>query len=105
MFTIETVPGMKLAYIIAGFAGGVVSLRYVKNLTPWQGLLCVIGASVCANYLTPVLQHFLGMPPALENGAAFIVGLIALNLTAGIFKKSENWRDNPTLPGEKKEDK
>jgi hypothetical protein len=94
---LESIPGIKLAYMIAGFAGGVVSLRYTKDLTPGQGFLSVVGGATCANYLTPVFQHFLGMPPALEFGAAFIVGLIALNLAAGIFKRSEKWRDDPTI--------
>lgn len=96
---LEAIPGVKLAYLVAGFAGGVVSLRYIKDLNWWQGISAIATGIAAANYITPVLQHFLSMPPALENGAAFIVGFVSLNILAGIVKYSEKWRDNPTLPG------
>lgn len=93
-------PGIKLGYLIAGFAGGVVSLRYVQGLTWWQGALSVISGAFVANYLTPVLQEVLKLGPSTEYGAAFICGLCALNLTAGIFKLSQRFKDNPKLPGD-----
>lgn len=97
-----SVLGIKFGYMVAGFFGGVISLRYIKDLNWWQGSLAVVTGVGSANYLTPVVQHFLGMPPALENGAAFLVGFISLNLLAGIMRKSEQWKENPTLPGEPK---
>ena len=33
------IPGIKLGVAIAGLAGGVVSLSYVKPLSKWQGCL------------------------------------------------------------------
>lgn len=93
-------PGLKLAYMIAGFAGGVVSLRYIKDLNWWQGLLSVATGALVANYMTPILQFYLKMPESLEFGCAFIVGFIALNLMGGIFRRSEQFRDNPKIPGE-----
>lgn len=94
------IPGIKLAYMVAGFAGGVVSLRYVKNLNWWQGLSSVLGGTLTANYLTPVVQFYLKMEQPQEYGTAFIVGLVALNLLAGVFKLSEKWKEDPTLPGQ-----
>lgn len=90
--------GIKLALVIAGFAGGVVSLRYVQGLNWWRGVLCVISGVFVANYVTPIFMHFTGIPPIYETGSGFIVGLIGLNLTAGIFKRSVIWKDDPKIP-------
>ena len=94
--------GVKLALVIAGFAGGVVSLRYVQGLNWWRGVLCVLSGCAVANYITPIFMHFTGIPEAYEVGSGFIVGLIGLNLTAGIFKRSVLWRDDPTLPSDQR---
>lgn len=93
------IPGIKLGYIIAGFAGGVVSLRYVQGLNWWQGCVSVFGGAAVANYLTPVLREWLTLSESSEYGVAFIAGLCALNLTAGIFKLSQKFKENPKIPG------
>ena len=96
------IPGIKFAYMVAGFFGGIVSLRYIEGLTWWKGLSCVATGMAVANYITPVFQHFLKMPHDLEFGAAFLTGFIALSLMAGIWKKADKWKNNPELPGEQK---
>lgn len=87
--------GVKLATLVAGFAGGVVSLSYVRQLTKGQAFLAVITGSISAGYATPVVNHFFNLPTSLENGVAFIVGLTAMNIIPGILNLSERFRKDP----------
>jgi hypothetical protein len=82
--------GLKISFIIAGFIGGVVSLKYVKDLNKWAALFAVFTGSAGANYLTPIFLHYVKLDENLEYPAAFIVGLTALNLIPLIIKASEN---------------
>ena len=96
--------GVKLAFAVAGFWGGVVSLSFVKNLTGWQGVMAVFTGVASASYFTPLAVQFL-LPAdpgaAKENAVAFIIGLTAMNIIPGLIKVSEMWKRNPlsTLKG------
>ncbi len=62
----------------------------------------VIGGGACAAYATPIAAEILGLASRhLENGLAFILGVIGMNVLGGIFRLSERWRDRPTLDPEK----
>lgn len=93
--------GVKLASVVAGFAGGVVSLSFVKELTKTQAALAVLTGSLSAGYLTPVItQLFIKFIPELvftvpEPSIAFIVGLTAMNIIPGIIKLAEMFKRNP----------
>lgn len=86
--------GVKLASLVAGFAGGVVSLSFVRELSRWQAVLAVLTGSLCAGYLTPILALYLpaGVP---EPTLAFLVGLTAMNLIPGILHLSDRFRREP----------
>ncbi len=93
--------GVKYAALVAGFAGGVVSLAYLRELSRMQMALAVLSGSACAGYLTPVaipvIAGAIGVSatPALENAAAFLVGLTSMNLIPGLMRLSELFRQNP----------
>lgn len=93
--------GIKLAFVVAGFWGGVVSLSFVKGLTPLQGVLAVLTGIASASYGTPLAAHYLlsSVSPndALANAIAFVLGLTAMNIIPGLIKLSEFWRKNPLL--------
>ena len=89
------IPGIKLTVAIAGFAGGVVSLSYVKPLTKWQAFLAVFTGAVCSNYLTPLVVEYFKPYPTGEGGTAFLVGLTSMNLIPGVIKLSERFREKP----------
>lgn len=72
--------GIKLGTLVAGFAGGVVSLAFIQGLTRWQAVMSVVVGSLSAAYLTPIALARLDISPELQNGAAFIVGLCAMNI-------------------------
>lgn len=81
--------GLKIAYIIAGFIGGIVSLKFVQDLNRWAAVLAVFTGAAGANYGTPVLLHYMPLDASLEYPAAFLVGLTALNIIPLIIKASE----------------
>ena len=86
--------GVKLASLVAGFAGGVVSLSFVRELTQLQAVLAVLTGSLCAGYLTPVMALYL--PAVLpEPTLAFLVGLTSMNLIPGILHLSDRFRTDP----------
>lgn len=87
--------GVKFATIIAGFIGGVVSLSFVKNLTKQQAIVAVLTGAGTANYLTPGVLYYLPIPHSLENLAAFVIGLTAMNLIPGLLKLSAIFKKNP----------
>lgn len=90
--------GIKLAFAVAGFWGGVVSLSFVKNLTPKQGVLAVLTGIASAGYGTPIAAHYvLNTEPssAMANAIAFVLGLTAMNLIPGIVRLSEIWKKDP----------
>lgn len=90
--------GIKLAFAVAGFWGGVVSLSFIKNLTPKQGFLAVLTGIASAGYGTPIAAHYvLNAEPssAMANAIAFVIGLTAMNLIPGIVRLSEVWNRNP----------
>lgn len=90
--------GVKLAYTVAGFWGGVVSLSFIKNLSPKQGVLAVLTGIASAGYGTPIATHYLltSLPTnGMANAIAFVIGLTAMNLIPGIMRLSELWKKDP----------
>jgi len=92
----DGVLGVKFATLVAGFAGGVVSLSFVSGLTKPQALLSVLTGALTAGYMTPVVLHYMSLPTTeLQNGAAFFVGLTAMNIVPGLLKLSEMFKRDP----------
>lgn len=92
---IADVLGVKGATVVAGFAGAVVSLSFVKELSKTQMVVAVLVGSVTAAYLTPLLLASLHLPSELQNGGAFLIGLTAMNVIPGIIKLTELFRQDP----------
>lgn len=87
--------GVKGATVVAGFAGAVVSLSFVKELSKTQMVVAVIVGSVTAAYLTPFLLASMNLPSEMQNGGAFIIGLTAMNIIPGMLKLTEWFRQDP----------
>jgi hypothetical protein len=87
--------GVKFASLIAGFAGGVVSLSYLRELSRGQMMLAVAAGSLTAGYITPGVLHYIAFPPELENGIAFLIGLTAMNVVPGFIALAERFKNSP----------
>lgn len=95
--TEHAILGVKAAWLVAGFAGGVVSLSFLRSLTPAQATLSVFTGALTAAYMTPVAVQWAGLADRadLANGVAFLIGLSAMNTIPGVIKLSERFRANP----------
>lgn len=99
----ESVLGVKVTALIAGFVGGIVSLAMIRDLTPKIAVTTVIGGTACAAYLTPLIVEYLNLGGSnLENALAFLTGVCGMNGVAGVFKISQRFRNNPSIEALKK---
>ena len=88
--------GVKFVTLVAGFAGGIVSLSFVRGLTKQQAIFSVFTGAVTAGYLTPAIHSYLSLTTLeLQNVAAFAVGLTAINIVPGLLKLSELFKRDP----------
>jgi len=78
--------GVKLATLIAGFAGATVGLVKTPKLGPLQLVAAVLGGTVFAYYGEPIITYFAKTPGDLQAPAAFLLGLVGLILVAGIVE-------------------
>lgn len=91
------VAGIELALLVAGFAGAVVSLSYVKELKKSQAVMALLTGALCAAYLTPAAMHYLSIPETLEYGAGFLLGVVSMHLIPLILAVAERYRNRPEL--------
>lgn len=77
----STALGVKYAWTLAGLAGGIVSLSFLKNLTRWQAFLAFFTGGAAANYLTAPACGWLNVSnEQYQYGVAFVIGVCAMNI-------------------------
>lgn len=89
--------GAKKAPVIAGFIGAILSLYFIKDLTRTKAAVAVFGGAACAAYLAPVLIAWFGLQGSeeAESGAAFLIGILGMNIIGGVFYIGEQFKSNP----------
>lgn len=82
--------GLKAATLLAGMIGSIASLAYMRDLTPLRAALAVIIGTGCAAYVTPLMEGWMNLSGSNgENAAAFIVGVVGMNLVGALYKGGE----------------
>jgi small basic protein len=92
---LETYVGIKLSAVLAGLIGGIVSLSFIRNLTPLKAVFATLTGAASAAYTTPLIVSGFDFGHELENAIAFLTGLLGMNVLAGIFKISERFQQKP----------
>lgn len=92
--TAATLVGAKYSATIAGFFGSVVSLTFLKELTLMQMLLAVFTGCATSTYTTPLFMHYLSITPELNDGVAFVIGVVAMNLVPAVLALVDAVRKN-----------
>mgnify|MGYP003395108165 CR=1 FL=1 len=100
--------GMKFLTLIAGFAGGVVSLSFIKVLTKWQGACAVLTGLACAVFFAPLLApstaaSLLAYAPIgdmywehkIEAAFAFLFGITGMTIVPGFIAVATRFREDP----------
>ena len=73
--------GLRSAVILAGFAGGLVSLQDMQGLTRWKVASALFTSLAVAGYGTPLIVRWTGVDPdPLRYSIAFLLGLCAMRL-------------------------
>ncbi|PLW79056.1 hypothetical protein [Cohaesibacter celericrescens] len=99
----QTILGIKLAHLVAGFFGGLVR----AIIHPDRSVTYTIGATIVgalfSGYMTPVamplVDRYLGYSdPSVGGSVGFMLGLCGLAISDGVVKLAKRWRDNPTIP-------
>lgn len=92
---VEAFIGVKISAVVAGVIGGIVSLSFIQNLTPWKAFIAIVTGAASAAYLTPLVVTWFSFGAEVEHAVAFFSGLLGMNLLAGFFKLSERFRERP----------
>ena len=79
--------GIHIALIIAGIFGSILSLGNKKELTGWQKILTLVSGGAIANYLTPVISHWVNINESTKYGFAFLLGFSGLEGVKWIILK------------------
>lgn len=83
--------GIKLAALIGGFFGAMVSLKFIDGLGSKQRASTVLAGTLVSAYVTPVILSYLEMSPKLEGGIAFLCGLFGMSFTGAVIKAMPEW--------------
>lgn len=80
--------GLSYAVLLAGFAGGLVSLSFIPALGLWQRIWTPVAATLTAGYTAPVLVPMIGKLTGVEAegapGMLFAAWLIGLMTQVGL---------------------
>lgn len=83
--------GIEAILFIGGLAGGITQLTTKpKNMTRKQQFLSVIAGGFTANYLTPLVGHWLNLSDTSLYGVAFLLGYSGLISVELIIKRFHN---------------
>lgn len=93
--TATTFIGLKYSATIAGFLGSIVALTFLKELTNPQMLAALTTGIATSYYTTPIFMYYLSFPTTVNDGIAFIVGVVAMNLIPALIKLSEGIKADP----------
>ncbi len=84
------------AKLVAGFAGAVVSLAFLKDQTRWQMFVNVAGGAAAVVFVAPAIVDWVGVhQDAWINLTTFGTGLLSMSFLAGVMVIAKAWRENP----------
>lgn len=78
MAAIESITGIKVAGLIGGVFGSLVTLSYLPSLKFWPRVGAYLTGVVCAAYLPPIASYFLNLPAVLDGPLGFVAGVLGM---------------------------
>jgi xanthosine utilization system XapX-like protein len=78
--------GIKLMVVVAGFLGGVIQLSWNRNLSVWGAVVSVLAGVCSASFVTPMINWYYSLPIPMENGVAFLLGLLGMLLSGKMYQ-------------------
>lgn len=76
----------KYGVATAGFAGAILSLTFLRELTRKQATAAVLTGFLSAIFTTSLVVQYFKLPTDADsqNGVAFLIGLLAMNIILGL---------------------
>ena len=90
-----TVVGIHITPAIAGAIGAISSMRSVANLRWYERLFAMINGAGAAAYLSPAISMYFALDSNGQHAVAYLTGIVALNLTSGVFEVSRKFAGDP----------
>lgn len=91
MTTILESVGLKWVSLVAGFAGAVISLKFIDGLSTWQRATTVFCGTVASAYCTPLTIHLLDLSNTTEAPVAFLGGLFGMSIAGALISAIPDW--------------
>jgi len=83
--------GLNVGLAVSGFFGSLLLVGKQKNHSLREQIFSVIGGTMSANYLTPVVVNILGVKEeSLRYGFAFVIGFGGLKIVEVLYEKCCN---------------
>jgi len=80
--------GLNVGLAVSGFFGSLLLVGKQKNHSLREQIFSVIGGTMSANYLTPVVVNILGVKDeSLRYGFAFVIGFGGLKIVELVYEK------------------
>jgi hypothetical protein len=90
----------KVAMLIAGFLGSVMSLWFLTEIRTWpQRIFVVFGGALLAAFGTPFFSLVITMTETMERGLSFMVGLFGMTWANAIFIGIKNVKVGEIISG------
>jgi hypothetical protein len=83
--------GLKIATLVGGFVGALVSLKFIEGLSVYQRGSTVLAGTMVSAYVTPIVVTYLELTPKMEGGIAFLCGLFGMSFTGAVIKAMPEW--------------
>jgi len=82
-----------------GLLGAMVALRGVPGASWKSRAFNALSGSLISGFTSPAIAEFFGLnTPTMESAAAFVVGLLGLNITAAVVGWISEMRLSDVLP-------
>lgn len=93
--TATTYLGVKHSALLAGFIGSLVALTFLRELTRLQMLAALGTGLATSTYLTPLAMYYFSVAQAMNDGVAFLLGVVAMNIIPAVIAITESIKNDP----------
>ena len=87
--------GLKAVYLVSGFFGAIITLIFNKNLGYLKSVILVVGGTIGATFLTPLLIGLIPFFLEHEPTAGFLCGFLSMGMLGGLFRVSDRFKSDP----------
>lgn len=78
--------GLTKAPFVAGFIGGVISLRFVKDLQGLTGsLIAIAGGAATGGYVAPAVVEYWKLSESAIGTLGFLLGMFGLSFASAVY--------------------